>query len=116
MTKALWREYRRQTDCDRFLQLPSSFNENSERIIAMVVGEGSWTHILSPHYYARNGSGTCPNNHGDACSGWSHKIGAGKVFSTAIEQDYYEYKYPSLCDQNIHNHAAEGDHGSHGKP
>lgn len=108
---ALGCEMERISTHDGF-SLPSSFNENSERIIAMVVGEGSWTHILSPHYYARNGSGTCPNNHGDACSGWSHKIGAGKVFSTAIEQDYYEYKYPSLCDQNIHNHAAEGDYSS----
>ena len=90
--------------------LPTSFNENNERIIAMVVGAGYWTGALDYHYYLRNGNGTCPNGHGGTCSAWSHKLSNTTVSNESIEQGYYSYDHPKLCDANINSYARQGNY------
>lgn len=90
--------------------LPTSFNENNERIIAMVVGASSWTGALDYHYYLRNGNGTCPNGHGGTCSAWSHKLSNTTVSNESIDQGYYSYDHPKLCDANINSYARQGNY------
>lgn len=83
--------------------LPNNFNENNERIIAMVVGETFWLGIVDYHFYLRHGNGTCPNGHGGNCSAWSHKLAMGKVSFESI--DGY-----TLCDANINNYSRQGSY------
>ena len=91
--------------------LPNTFNENIERIIAMIayynydnLYEGS----LSMHYYMRNGNGTCPIHQGN-CSIWSNKMGSDIVKN-----------YPGnnttkiLCDETIYNYAYDLDNKFNG--
>lgn len=84
---------------DAFL-LPTGFNENNERVIAMIVYYSHTMQTLDYHYYVRNGNGTCANpSHGNNCSIWSHKRALNEVTNKS-PQDHY-----SLCDYNITNGA-----------
>ena len=81
--------------------LPNDFNENQERIIAMITYhyDGFADDYMDYHYYLRNGNGTCNNpNHGSNCSIWSHKNSMGKVQKTCYAQNYSDVV---LCDNNI---------------
>ena len=80
--------------------LPTSFDENKGRIIAMMVYKVTNSSILDYHFYLRNGNGTCPNGHGDTCSMWSHKPGTLPV--TNCPTTNYNVK---LCDANIQEYA-----------
>lgn len=79
--------------------LPTSFDENKGRIIAMVNYEVS-SGDLDSHFYLRNGNGTCPNGHAGTCSMWSHKPGTSPV--TNCPTTNYTVK---LCDANIQEYA-----------
>ncbi len=75
--------------------LPSDFNENSERIIAMVTyfrAPNYYSGIADYHFYLRNGNGTCSAHSGN-CSIWSQKSGLTEVRNTD--------GYNTICDQNI---------------
>ena len=79
--------------------LPSDFNENSERIIAMVtnlLAENYYTGKLDYHFYVRNGNGTCPI-HGNNCSIWSQKNGLLKVENLTSDSQI-------ICDATINDH------------
>ena len=82
--------------------LPDDFDEDSERIIAMVTSYrstfyGSRTdddnRTVDFHFLLRNGNGTCTNNHGGNCSAWTQKIGLNAI------------KDSKLCDANIIDNA-----------
>jgi hypothetical protein len=79
--------------------LPSSYDESSERIIAMNCGGIYNPYSSTPegydfHFYVRHGNGTCGNpSHGSTCSKWSHKMALGTV-SDKINNTL-------LCDNNI---------------
>ena len=85
--------------------LPSNFNENRERIIAMITyympdiagDDGIYFGTLDYHFYLRHGNGTCPNGHGGSCSMWSHKPGTDEIANNS----YSIY----FCDSNIHTNA-----------
>ncbi len=93
---------------DNTFTLPSTFDPNSERAIALIAyeyyryyGPGWETRLLDYHYYLRNGNGTCDNpSHGSNCSKWSHKIGSGTVKDTCGNNSSIQ-----LCDYNIGNYA-----------
>ena len=82
--------------------LPDNFDEDTERIIAMVAYynyKNLYDGSLSMHYYMRNGSGTCPIHEGN-CSIWSNKMGSG------IVKNYPETDTSKiLCDETIYNYA-----------
>ncbi len=71
--------------------LPTGYNENSQRIIAMHTGTRT-SGALDFHFYLRHGNGTC-TQHGGTCSIWSHKRGDQSI-SNAIN-------FTPLCDNNI---------------
>ena len=72
--------------------LPSGYNENSQRIIAMCMGKRTFGTYHDFHFYLRHGNGTC-NAHGGNCSTWSHKPG-NLMISNEIENII-------ICDRNI---------------
>lgn len=83
--------------------LPDDFNENNERIIAMVTCYRSTSYgsrieddnrQVDFHFLLRNGNGTCPNGHGDGCSAWTQKIGLQEVTNKSKHGE-------KLCDENI---------------
>lgn len=71
--------------------LPSGYNENSKRIIAMQTGYTA-TDENDFHFYLRHGNGTC-SQHGGTCSIWSHKRGNNSISNTIGNT--------ILCDSNI---------------
>lgn len=79
--------------------LPYGFDENNERVIAMVTYYiYSTIHSVTDyHFYLRNGNGTCPIHNNGVCSMWSHKSGHDEVKNTCriMNNDVI------LCDQNI---------------
>lgn len=76
--------------------LPNNFDENSERIIAMIVYFSHISNTVDYHYYVRNGNGTCPNsNHDENCSIWTHKRGNQPISNKSVCCNNI------LCDQNI---------------
>ena len=79
--------------------LPSSYNENYQRIIALVASKNDF------HFFVRNGNGTCgKNEHAETCSIWSHKPGTSVISkSVSTSTSYGE----SLCDSNILRLATE---------
>lgn len=72
--------------------LPTGYNENVQRIIAMCMGKNTWGTYHDFHFYLRHGNGTC-NTHGGNCSIWSHKPG-NLMVSNNIEDVI-------ICDKNI---------------
>ena len=79
--------------------LPSDYDENSQRIIALVANKNDF------HFFVRHGNGTCNDlEHGVNCSIWSHKPGTSGI-STVVET-YYSYGEP-LCDNSIYELATE---------
>lgn len=72
--------------------LPTGYNENTQRIIAMCIGKRKSGTYHDYHFYLRHGNGTC-NTHGGNCSTWSHKPGSGLV--TNYIDDII------ICDRNI---------------
>lgn len=87
---------------DEQFVLPSTYNENTGRIIAMNAAKRThspdWPigSIYPPydfHFYLRHGNGTCPNHHNGVCSVWSHKMGNQAVSNTVNNE--------VLCDNNI---------------
>lgn len=91
--------------------LPNYFDENSERIIAMItyyVASSVYSGTVDHHFYVRNGNGTCPNGHGGNCSMWTHKQGGNEVKNwpgnaTSIK----------ICDQNFEEYAYTLDFASY---
>ncbi len=92
---------------------PSAFNEDNERIIAMIAYYNYvdlYTGTLSMHYYMRNGNGTCPV-HGGNCSIWSNKMGSdivknypGNIHSEILcDETIYDYAYNSGVVFNCYN-------------
>lgn len=87
--------------------LPDDFNEESERIIAMVTcykssfygyNSADDNRTIDFHYLLRNGNGTCPNGHGGDCSAWTQKVGLQNV----VDDNAHNSK---LCDKNINSNA-----------
>lgn len=72
--------------------LPNTYNESTQRIIAMNVGTNYPSGSYDFHFYLRHGNGTC-DEHGGTCSIWSHKLGNESV-SNLIENTV-------ICDSNI---------------
>ena len=94
--------------------LPNNFNPNNERIIAFVSSYnwrwnyilGDYEYFLDPHYYLRNGNGTCTNPyHSSNCSKWTNKPGLKEVIDTCETNDNI-----MLCDENIGDYANEITH------
>lgn len=88
-------------DDDQFV-LPSSFNGNSQRIIAMNAARREYdTPFPMPtlypahdfHFYLRQGNGTCPVHNDGVCSMWSHKL--------ALDEVQNSVGNTILCDDNI---------------
>ena len=79
--------------------LPSSYDESSERIIAMNCGGKYNPYSPDPegydfHFYVRHGNGTCGNpNHDSTCSKWSHKMALNTVSDNI--------NGALICDNNI---------------
>ena len=79
--------------------LPSSYDESSERIIAMNCGGIYNPYSPDPegydfHFYVRHGNGTCGNpNHDSTCSKWSHKMALNTVSDNI--------NGALICDNNI---------------
>lgn len=79
---------------------PNNYNENNERVIAMIayyLYEGRFKGTLTYHYYLRNGNGTCPLHSGN-CSMWSQKMGNSEVSNVA-------YNKGIICDKTIYNYS-----------
>ena len=71
--------------------LPSGYNENSQRIIAMNTGLTS-AGANDFHFYVRCGNGSC-SQHGGTCSIWTHKPGLTNISC--------ELNSTVICDNNI---------------
>lgn len=71
--------------------LPSGYNQNTKRIIAMNTGT-TYLGGNDFHFYVRHGNGTC-SQHGGTCSIWSHKPGYMSVSNTI--------NGTLICDNNI---------------
>lgn len=80
------------TQNEKFI-LPSNFNENSGRIIAMTTA--MYFGDCEYHFYVRNGNGTCSNGHGGNCSMWSHKPSLTEITNKSFSDNTI------LCDANI---------------
>lgn len=72
--------------------LPTGYNENTQRIIAMCMGKRMFSTYHDFHFYLRHGNGTC-KTHGNNCSTWSHKPG-NNMISDKINDII-------ICDRNI---------------
>lgn len=72
--------------------LPTEYNENIQRIIAMCTGKRMFSDYHDFHFYLRHGNGTC-STHGGNCSTWSHKPG-NLMISNEIDGII-------ICDKNI---------------
>jgi len=82
-------------NCTSDFRLPSDFDEQSERIIAMITYYLSTSNNngkIDSHFFLRNGNGTC-SEHGGTCSIWTQKNGNQTVKSAT----YGEF----ICDQTI---------------
>lgn len=70
-------------NCTSDFSLPSDFDEQSERIIAMItyyLSTSNNTGKIDSHFFLRNGNGTC-SEHGGTCSIWTQKNGNQTVKS-----------------------------------
>lgn len=79
--------------------LPSGYNQNTQRVIAMNVAErksissGIYEQQrFDFHFFVRHGNGSC-SIHGGTCSKWSHKLGNNRITDKINDV--------LLCDQNI---------------
>lgn len=72
--------------------LPTGYNENTQRIIAMCMGKNVSGTYHDFHFYLRHGNGTC-NTHSGNCSIWSHKPG-----NLMVRNDIDGV---IICDKNI---------------
>lgn len=72
--------------------LPTGYNENTQRIIAMCMGKRMSGTYHDFHFYLRHGYGTC-NTHGGNYSTWSHKPG-----NLMVRNDIDDI---IICDRNI---------------
>lgn len=72
--------------------LPTEYDENAQRIIAMCVGSRMFSTYHDFHFYLRHGNGTC-STHGGNCSTWSHKPG-----NLMVRNDIDGI---IICDKNI---------------
>ena len=77
--------------------LPTGYNENLQRIIAMNAGEDTGSQETDYHFYVRHGNGSCAL-HGGNCSIWSHKRGYTRISNTLHNS---QNQIVPLCDYNI---------------
>lgn len=85
---------------DEQFVLPTGYNENTQRIIAMNTGFNYPSGGKDFHFYVRHGSGSC-EQHGGTCSIWSHKRGDYGISNTIPKIVNRQTQDIPICDHNI---------------
>lgn len=80
--------------------LPTGYNENTQRVIAMNTGYNYPSGSKDFHFYVRHGNGSCEQHRG-TCSIWSHKRGDYQISNTIPKIVDGKKQNILICDKNI---------------